>query len=193
MATSIKGAVVLELKNVDELFNAPDVNPFSAREVEILGETGIDRLRKRSVDHWPRKSRSSQVILRLPPEEISPGTASEVGKAIRCFCEAQIERNRARRRHAIEAGLRQLALACVILLFDAALLYWVANHPVGLLSGSWRGILMIVAVFAGLVALWDAMRSLAFDWIPFVQDDAGYRSLSVLDIIVEPQTGEPGT
>src|SRR4051795_7978998 len=152
MATSVDDAVVLELSHVHELFSAPDVNPFSVREIAILGETGIERLRKRAVSRWPRKPRPSRVILQLPPDDISTETVADISAAIRRFCAAQIDRNRVRRRRAVRAGLRQLGLAGAIILFDIVLLNWLYGHPVGLLPGPSGDILVALAVFAGLVA-----------------------------------------
>ena len=47
--------LILQLRRIDELFNAPDANPFSSREIDILGESGFDVLWKRMVRRWPQR------------------------------------------------------------------------------------------------------------------------------------------
>ena len=41
MASNMPHEIVLSLDNVDQLFNAPDVNPFSHKEVDLLGERHV--------------------------------------------------------------------------------------------------------------------------------------------------------
>jgi hypothetical protein len=185
MATLHQDAVVLELAHIDELFKAPQVDPFSTREVAVFGEAGLERLRKRVIHRWPRHPRSARLILHLPPDQIAPATAADARVALRRLSAAAIGRNRLGRRKAMAAGLRQLVLACVIVVVVLPIVYLLAYQPAGVLPSFWRGILAILALFTGLVALWDAIRSLAFDWIPFAQNEAGYRYIATLEVTVE--------
>ena len=47
-------SIVLPLNQIDELFSAPDANPFSTHEVDLLGESGIECIKKRIDRLWPR-------------------------------------------------------------------------------------------------------------------------------------------
>jgi hypothetical protein len=177
--------VVLELNDFDEMFNAPDANPFSTREVEILGEAGIDHLQKRIAQHWPWR-RFTRLTLRLPPDQIAPDSAEQTRVAIQRYCEAQIDKNRIQRRRAIQIGLRQLVIALPILLLDVAVLYWLVNAAASEQIGFLGGVLAVLALFAGSLAIWDAGESLAFNWVPFVLDDASYRTIRAMEVVVEP-------
>ena len=140
MATLHQDAVVLELAHIDELFKAPQIDPFSTREVAVFGEAGMERLRKRVVQRWPRQPRSARLILQLPPDRITPATAADARAALRRLSAAAIARNRLGRRKAIAAGLRQLVLACAIVVVVLPMLYLLAYQPAGVLPSFWRGI-----------------------------------------------------
>ena len=60
--------ITLDLTRVEELFQAPAANPFSAHEIEILGESGMDFLRKRYTRRWPKRRDALAVLIRLPSE-----------------------------------------------------------------------------------------------------------------------------
>jgi hypothetical protein len=192
MRSPATNEVVIELNHVDEMFNAPDTNPFSTREVETFGEAGITRLQKRIQQRWPRRPRFTRLTLRLPPDQITPNSTAQMRAAIQRYCEAQIEKNHVQRRRATQIGLRQLVIALMILLFDVMVLYWVVNAaggvraPSDVLPGFVRGVLIVLVLFAGSLTIWDAIESLAFNWVPFVLDDASYWTIRAMDVVLEP-------
>ena len=60
-------ALTLDLDTLDELFLAPPANPFSTDVVDILGESGIDYLRKRYIKRWPKRREAHTLLIRLAP------------------------------------------------------------------------------------------------------------------------------
>ena len=179
--------VVLQLRRIDELFNAPDANPFSSREMDVLGESGFDLLWKRMVRRWPRRPDLQQVIVQLPPEQLTPALADTTRVAWQRYCASKIESNRQQRRLTTRKALRLWGYAGLILLFALVLIFLFYVAPLQFLPGWLRGILSILAVYAFALANWDALDSLLFDWAPFVRDNTTYRLISALDIRFEPQ------
>ena len=55
-----------------------------------------------------------------------------------------------------------------------------------MLPGFLRGILIVLALYACSVLSFDAVWSLVFDWVPFVQENAVYRVLKGMEVVVEP-------
>ena len=47
MATNTPRDILLRLDSIDQLFNEPDVNPFSEEEVHVLGEPALLRAVRR--------------------------------------------------------------------------------------------------------------------------------------------------
>jgi hypothetical protein len=181
--------LVLPLRRIDELFNAPDANPFSSREMDILGEAGFEVVRKRMVRRWPRRPDLQRVIIQLPPDQITPALAETTRAAWQRYCAAQIESNRKRRRRTTRKALQLWGYAGLILLFALVLIFLLYVAPLQFLPGWLRGILSILAVYAFALANWDALDSLLFDWAPFVRDNTTYRLISQLDLGFEPRRG----
>ncbi len=179
--------LVLQLRRIDELFNAPDANPFSSREIDILGEAGFDVVWKRMVRRWPQRSELQRVIVQLPPDQLTPALAETTRAAWQRYCAARIESNRQRRRLTTRKALRLWAYAGLILLFALVLIFLLYVAPLQFLPGWLRAILSILAVYAFALANWDALDSLLFDWAPFVRDNTTYTLISALDIRFEPQ------
>jgi hypothetical protein len=72
-------------------------------------------------------------------------------------------------------------------LFALALMFVFYVGPLGFLPGWLRGILTILAAYAASLAIWDSLDSFLFDWAPFVRDNATYRLISAIEVVVEPQ------
>jgi hypothetical protein len=181
--------LVLQLQRVDELFNAPDADPFSSRAIDVLGEAGFDVVWKWMVRRWPQRPDLQRVIVQLPPDQLTPDLAETTRTAVQRYCAAKIEDNRQQRRFITRKALQLLGYAALIALFALALIFVFYVGPFGFLPGWLRGILTILAVYAASLAIWDSLDSLLFDWAPFVLDNTTYRLISLLDIRFEPQRG----
>jgi hypothetical protein len=179
--------LVLQLRHIDELFNAPDADPFSSREIDILGEAGFDVLWKRMVRRWPQRPNLQRIIVQLPPDQLTPSLAETARAALQRYCAAKIEDNRRQRRFITRKALQMLGLSALVLLFALALMFLFYAGPLEFLPGWLRGILTILAVYAAALAIWDALDSFLFDWAPFVRDNATYRLISAIEVVVEPQ------
>jgi hypothetical protein len=181
--------LVLQLRRIDELFNAPDRDPFSGREIDVLGEAGFDVVWKRMVRRWPQRPDLQRVIVQLPPDQFTPTLAETTRAAWQRYCATKIEDNRQQRRLTTRKALRLWGYAGLILLFALALIFLLYVAPLQFLPAWLRGILSILAIYAFALANWDALDSLLFDWAPFVRDNTTYRLISLLDIRFEPQRG----
>jgi hypothetical protein len=180
-------SIILPLNNIDELFNAPDVNPFSTHEVDILGQSALDCIGKRVTRHWPRKPRSVHVTLQLPAEQITPGLARDTRSAVQRYCAKQIEGNRVHRQVVIQRSLRQLAYAGLGSLAALVLIALFAANPFGVFIDPVRNVLMMLSALAIGVLTFDAVWSVAFDWLPFVQDNTVQTMIMGMDLAIEPQ------
>jgi hypothetical protein len=187
MAPSPETQLVLQLQRIDELFNAPDADPFSDRTVEILGEAGLDVLWKQMVRRWPQRPDLQRVIVQLPPDQLTPSLTETARTALQRYCAAKIEENRQQRRFVTRKALRLLGYAALILVFALALMFAFYVGPLSFLPGWLRGILSILAVYVAALAIWNPLDSLIFDWAPFVRDNATYRLISAVEVVVEPQ------
>lgn len=72
MPTAPGQDIVIRLDTIDQLFNAPDINPFSDEEVDVLGEPALLRAVRRSQAHRVRNWEGVKLILDLPSDQITP-------------------------------------------------------------------------------------------------------------------------
>jgi hypothetical protein len=186
MAEAAETQLILQLKRVDELFNAPERNPFSTRAVEVLGEAGFDLLWKRMVRRWPRRSALRRVSVQLPPDQLTPDLVEATRAAWHRYCAAKIEDNQRQRRLTVQKSLRLVGYSLLVLVFALVVIALLFVGPLGVLPQWLRGILIILAAYAASLAIWDSLDSLIFDWPPFVRDNTTYRLIDDLEVIVEP-------
>jgi hypothetical protein len=180
-------SIILPLNNIDELFNAPDVNPFSTYEVDILGQSGLDCIEKRLTRHWPRKPGSVHLILQLPADQINPDLVEDTRSAVHRYCAKKIEGNRMHRQVVIQRSLRQLAYAGLGSLAALVIIALLALNPFGIFIQPIRDVLMMLSALAIGVLTFDAVWSVAFDWIPFVQDNTVQTMIMGMRLKIEAQ------
>lgn len=179
-------AITIQLNRIDDLFTAPAANPFSTRAVDILGEAGLEIAQKRIWQHFPRLPRAVQLTVELPPEQIKPDLAPSVRAAVQRYAAHKIEDNRLQRRLAVRQGLRQLVGAALGIVLALAFIALLAAAPLDVLPAFLRGVLIVLALYACSVLSFDALWSLAFDWMPYVQDNRVLRVLRASEVVVEP-------
>jgi hypothetical protein len=180
-------SIVLPLNNIDELFNAPDVNPFSTHEVDILGQSALDCIEKQVTRHWPRKPRSVQVTLQLPGEQMDPDLLETTRAAIQRYCAKKIEGNRVHRQVVIQRSLRQLAYAGLGSLAALVIIALLVANPFDVFITPLRNVLMLLSALAIGVLTFDAVWSVVFDWLPFVQDNTVQTMIMGMDLAIESQ------
>jgi len=179
--------VVLKLTTIEELFNAPDVNPFSGNEIEVLGEAALMRAARhmlaRRVRHW----HDARLVIQLPPDQITPDLQAQTQAAIQRYCMAKIEDNRltihlSRIRSAIG-----LAVVTVISVLIIAVAYLALNTILaGLSSDVSTVVAACISVFVWVI-LWDPMEKLLFDWVSPAMENRTLRGIMNMTIVVEPQ------
>jgi hypothetical protein len=194
---TVPAEITLDLNRIDDLFRAPAANPLSTRTIEVLGQSGISFLRKHYIRSWPRRS-DPKLLIRLPVASTANDTAQveqilqETRAAIRRYCDVYVAANHDARRLAMAHAGRELQIALVVTIVAIAILAWYVSAE---LSSPWSyvgGVATLMAVYAASLAIWDALESWFFDWVPFTIDNLAYRWISNLEVHVAPQT-EQGT
>jgi hypothetical protein len=183
-------SINLPINDIDEVFNAPDVNPFSTHEVDILGQSALDCIEKRVTQYWPRKPRSMHVTLQLPADKITTDLLETTRAAVRRYCSKKIEDNQMHRQVVIQRSLKQLAYAGLGSLAALVIIALLAMNPFGVLITPVRDVLMMLSGLAIGVLAFDALWSVVFDWLPFVQANTVHTMIMGMDLAIEPQQEE---
>lgn len=181
-------AITVQLNRIEQLFAAPTANPFSTLAVDVLGEAGLALAQKRLLQHWPLLPHNMQLTVQVPSDQISPDLTQRTRVAVQHYCAKKIDDNRLQRRLAVRRALRQLIGASVGILLALAFVALLVVAPLGL-PDFLRAVLIVLALYACSVLSFDAVWSVAFDWVPYVQENAVYRVLATSEITVEPAPG----
>ncbi len=181
-----KQDVILKLNTIDELFNAPDVNPFSENDIDVLGEAALPhavrQMLARRIRHW----HEARLVIQLPPGQIMPDLQAQTKAAVRRYCTAKIEDNRltirlSRMRSAIGLGL--VTLISVVVIVVAWLLF---NTVFTAASDTIRAVVAAsISVFVWVI-LWDPMEKLIFDWVTPALENRNLRGIMDMDLVIEP-------
>jgi hypothetical protein len=184
--TAPRQDVILKLNTIDELFNAPDINPFAKNEIDVLGEAALThavrQMLARRIRHW----HEARLVVQLPPDQITPDLQAQAQAAVRRFCAAKIEDNRltirlSRVRSAI--GLAMVTIISVAVIVVAWLLF--NTIFAGLPDAVSVVVAASISVFVWVI-LWDPMEKLIFDWVTPAMENRNLRGIMAMELVVEP-------
>ena len=188
MANSQPSDIVIRLDSIDQLFNAPDINPFSDEEVDVLGEPALLRAVRRLLAHRIRNWEGMRLILELPADQITPDLDKETKKAISRFSAAKIDDNKLTIRLSRTRSLIGLGIVTIISIALIALTYFLFTSVYTRASDAVVGLVAsCVSVFVW-VSIWGPMEKLLFDWVePHMMNNI-LRKLPALDIVIRPKS-----
>ena len=182
-----KQDVILKLNTIGELFNAPDVDPFSENAIDVLGEAALPHAVRQMLARRIRNWREARLVVQLPPDQITPDLQAQTQAAVRRFCAARIEDNRltirlSRVRSAIGLAMVTIISAAVVavawLLFNTIFAAQADTTVAALVFAS-------ISVFVWVI-LWDPMEKLIFDWVTPALENRNLRGIMGMDLVVEP-------
>ena len=102
------------------------------------------------------------------------------------YCSDRIASNRLQRGLVNQRSRRQFTGAMIGTLLALVLIAILSVNPLGLLPDIVRSVLIVLASFAIAVLVFNALWSLVFDWLPFVQDNTVLTVLRDMELIIEP-------
>jgi hypothetical protein len=188
MATTPPRDIIIRLDSIDQLFNAPDINPFSDEEVDVLGEPALLRAVRRLLSQRIRNWEGMRLVLELPANQITPGLEQQTEQALRRYSAAKIEDNHLTIRLGRTRSLIGLGMVTIISIIVIGLAYFLFNT---VFAGASDGVKTLVAASLSVfvwVVLWDPMEKLLFDWVPPHMENTILRRIPTLDIVIRPRS-----
>jgi hypothetical protein len=188
MANPSPRDIVIRLESIDQLFNAPDVNPFSEEEVDVLGEPALLRAVRRLLSHRIRNWDGVRLVLELPADQITPGLEQQTEQALRRYSNAKIEDNHLTIRLGRTRSLIGLGMVTGISIVVLGIAYLLFNT---IWAGAAQGVKTLVAASISVfvwVILWDPMEKLLFDWVQPHMENTILRRIQTLDIVIRSKS-----
>lgn len=176
--------ILIRLDTIDQLFNAPDLNPFSEEEIDVLGEPAmmraVRRLQARRVRNWE----GVKLILELPADQITPGLEAQTEQAIRRYSDAKIEDNKLTIRLSRIRSLIGLAMVTAISVVVIGIAYLLFNAVFTNAPQTVKGVVAAaISVFVWVI-LWDPMEQLLFDWVQPRLENNILRKIQGIDVVI---------
>lgn len=179
--------ITLSLTTLDQLFNDPQVNPFSEKEVEVRGESGMSYL-LHELQGRRRDGQDLRLTVLLPPDQITADLQPSLSQAIHRYCQARIESNMLdihliRARSSTGLGI---LLAIVVILIAAAYLLLTQVAPDA--PPAIQAVIVSTICLFAWVSLWDPLEALLFNPLVPMRENRLLRRILDMNVQVESAT-----
>ena len=178
--------IKVKIREIEQLYSAPEMDPFSDLEVEMFGESAFQRIQKQLEPGFWKKSGKVMLEVQLPREKIESGLGEKLMKTIDRVAAARIKDNDLAARNERWNGLRRLIVALIVSLITIGISAVFFNT---ILSGLSRDVSNLIY---GLIALflwvivWNPIDILCFEWVPYYRANQVLAYLAKAEIVVKP-------
>jgi hypothetical protein len=184
--------ILVRVDTLDQLYNAPAIDPFSDKPSIILGEAALPYVIRQELGHGARDWHGRRLVIQLPPDQITPDLQPRVVNAVRKFAEAKYADNEAlihisRQRSLIGLGIAILIASILLVILVVLTSTVLASSPDAvkvILTG-------IVTIFIWST-VWNPWDRFVYEWIEPWRENLILRKIMALDIVVQPETISAG-
>lgn len=183
--------LVVTVAALEDLFNAPTVNPFVDSDLRDMGEPAIERA-VREIQacglwgHTPVRVRVRVAGDHLPAAMGAP----QVRQAIRRYCAAKISDNEQTIRVIHRRAGRGMVLAVTLVLLFALVAYLLLVSVLAQAGTVVQALVVgTLSVFTWVV-LWDTLEAWIFNPLPLRFENRALTCLLDADVVVDPVTAE---
>jgi hypothetical protein len=184
--------LVIAVNKLEDLFNAPDVNPLVDRDLRALGEPALDRAIRDLQSNGVRDRRPIRLRIDISAEQVaSAGGTDRVAKAIHRYCVAKIADNAAAIHLTRRRARRGMQIAVALVAVFSALAYVLLTTVLAHAGGAIHAIVLGgLSVFAWVV-LWDTLEAWIFDPIAPSFENRALSRLRDADVVVDVTSQDP--
>jgi len=178
--------IVVQIAEIEHLFIAPDANPMSRHEGEVMGEAGLLRVVRRLMAAREMTGVRELVVL-LPVDKIEPGLRERARAALERYCTLKLEDNDAQLRVMRREAGGLLLRGLLILIFCVGVSSLFRSETVTFLPPLLNNALGEGFNVIGWVMLWRPVETYFFDPLPIRRSSVVHRFLKSLQIEIRPQ------
>jgi hypothetical protein len=188
MASSDRHEIVIRVDTISQLFNGSDVNPFSSKDADILGEPALLRTVRRLLGRRMRNWDDVQLTIKLPPDQITPDLQEKTAAAINRYATAKIEDNKLTIRLSRLRGAIGLLIVTLVTLVVLALASLLVSNVLANADPVLQGLVVASASVFAWVIMWDPLERLLFDWVGPSLENRILRRVMRMKVVVEPDS-----
>ena len=181
--------LVVRVGNVRDLFTAPDTDPLSQHDGEVMGEPALLRVARRLMAAR-RMSGERKLVVMLPADKVEPGLDERARMALVRYCTLKLEDNDATLRTMRREAGRLLLRGVLILIVCVGLSSVFRSESITFLPPLINNALGEGFNVIGWVMLWRPVEAYFFNPIPIRTSSTVHRFLKSLRIEIRPQPQE---
>jgi hypothetical protein len=186
MSDTLVKEIVMKLRDIDQLYKAPDQDIFSELEVEVFGESGMERVQKKLQPGFWKKSGVLRLVILLPKEKIKPDLADKVMRAIDRYVELSTADNKIAARSERWKGFRALLMSLAVSIGLVVLASILANIIPTKIPDEVVYFFYAILSLIIWVIIWNPLDTLVFEWIPFARANQILAYTAKAEIIIKP-------
>ncbi|WP_255334362.1 hypothetical protein [Methanosarcina sp. KYL-1] len=168
-----KLVIELELRSMMQIFNSFDPAPFHEKDLDASAEVYLYN----SVDEFPLKQ-PLEIMIYLPPSEISEETANILKEAIRNHFTYKKVLTEIDLKRLLMRGRRNLMIAVVFLFLCLLMIHLLSSFEGNLLNSLFSEGLLII----GWVAMWEPVDIFLYRWWPIVHKKKVYEKILSMEV-----------
>ena len=184
--------LVVQVREIRDLFTAPDTDPLAQHEGEVMGEPALLRVVRRLMASHSM-SGARKLVVMMPADRIEPGLAERARAALVRYCTLKLENNDAQLQSMRRQANRLLLRGILILLVCVVVSSVFNSEAITFLPPLMNSTLGEGFNVIGWVMLWRPVEAYFFDPILVRTSSAVYRFLKSLQIEIRPQRPLPET
>jgi hypothetical protein len=184
--------ITVKLDDIAHLFVAPEFDPFSDQEAELVGQPALIYVLRQLAPGTVRKQQPLRLVVQLPPDKITSQSRTRADQALARYCAAHIADREAQLRILNWNGWRSLPSAVVALAVCLLLASIFLNGGFAFLPNFLNQLLGEGFVIISWVVLWHPVEAFLYDPIPLRREIAAFRYVATLEMVIEPQRSGNG-
>jgi hypothetical protein len=184
--------ITVKLDDISHLFVAPEFDPFSDQEAELLGQPALAYVLRQLGPGTVRKKHPLRLTVQLPPDRITPDLKARADQALARFCAAHIADREAQLRILNWNGWRSLPSAVVALAVCLSLATLFLNGVFSFLPNVINQLLGEGFVIISWVVVWHPVEAFLYDPLPLRREVSALRYAATLELVIEPQQSGNG-
>jgi hypothetical protein len=188
MSQELPHDIIIRIDSIDQLFNAPEINPLSEKPAVVLGEAALPYTVRQALSQGARHWKSRRLVICLPSEQITSDTQIRTVAAVRHYAAVKQEDNNARVRISRQRGWAALGIAIAISAVALITVAILVNTVLASASDAAKGLLAGVTTIFIWATVWNPVDRLVFEWVGPSMENRILRTIASTEIVIEPET-----
>jgi hypothetical protein len=187
MSLNSSADILIRINTIEQLFNDPEIDPFSDKPPVILGEAALRHAIHQELGRGLRGWHAKRLIIQLPADQITPGLQGQLVTAIRRYAETKRAENHASIRVSHSRSLAGLVMAIIIACVLVVLLTIATNTLFANASDSVKVLLTGLVTIFIWSTVWNPWDRLIYEWLGPWLENRVLHNMTTMEIIVQPE------